>query len=140
MSDIKTKKESNVLTAGELLGGGFELTKVQLESVQKDGGPGVVYLKPPLARDVIEFSKLPPEEHTAAMPKLIGKALVNEDGERLMSDEEAAKIADTSLAVFGELSKALTEMMKGLNKGEEDTAAAVGEASGEAPTSASPTG
>lgn len=161
MSEQETKQvdtesdEGRLLTADDIiLGGEGNLPqRLELESVIKDGRPGVVWLQQPPAKDVIAFGLAPKAERVAAMAPLLGKSVVNRDGTRMFSDEKARQLQDINISVFTELSVAVTEMMNEINAaagGEEEIEGEegevkegaedeLGEASGEATGSASPT-
>lgn len=160
MSEQETKKvdtgtdEGRLLNADDIiLGGEGNLPqRMELKSVVKDGRPGVVWLLQPPAKDVIMFSQAPPEGRVAAMVQLLAKSVVNRDGTRMFTDEKARQLSDINTSVFTELSTAVTEMMNEINAaagGEEQEAEGkegkvkeedeLGEASGEATGSASPT-
>lgn len=131
--------EGRMLTATDILLGGEEgYKRIELQSVQKDGKPGVVYIKPLPARDVIRFADVPKEEQLEAMAPLIGKAVCDEEGSPVFTDVEARKLVDCSIAVFTELSTAVTGMMSGMTKETENVAEELGEDSSETPSSGSP--
>lgn len=135
-----TMDEAQLLTASEILLGGEEgLKRIELESVKKNGKPGVVWLKPLPAREILAFSNVPKEEQLEAMIPMIASAIVNKDGSAKFTKEETEQMAFISINVFTELSLAVTGMVKGLSKGDENALDEAGKDSGGTTSSGSPT-
>lgn len=132
--------EAQKLTAQEILLGGEEgFKRIELQSVLKNGKPGVVWIRPLPAREVLAFVGVPKEKQLEAMAPLIGKAVVHEDGSPMFTTEELKQLVDISISVFTELSTVVTAQMKGLTEGTKDVEDEMGEASGGTTSSDSPT-
>lgn len=105
---------SNVLSAEDLFSGGG-LVRLEIPEIPRNGQPGVVFIKPPSAADVLKFvhdrsadggTDLD-NDHMAA---LVAKCIVDESGASLFSEEQATHIQDVRMDVFTRLSEAITKL------------------------------
>lgn len=131
----KTIDSGRLLSAKDILRGGDEPFKtIEVKTLRKGGQPGIIILRPLPARDVIAFTQLPDDEKFAGMIPLLAKAIVDENGEGLFSENEVKELSELRVDAFTEISTAITEMMGGVTA-EKDA----GEGSSGAPGSASHT-
>lgn len=108
-------KKFAALTAEDLFGrGGY--TMLEIPELPKGGRPGVVWLRPLSAGDVMDFTarvggdEKPESEKTQAMLEMIASAVVNEDGSAIFTEEQVGRLREMSMSVFSRLATAVNEL------------------------------
>lgn len=124
-----------LLSAEDILSGGDEpLQRIELP-IKKGGKPGVIYLRPLTAGEVLDFQASDEDQRQEALLELMPSACVNEEGQPIFAGTPKDKLRNMPIVVFTAISQAVTEMA-GLTKPAES---AEGNASGATPATASPT-
>lgn len=124
--------DDQLLTAEDILSGGDDyLSPLEIPELSKNGKPGVVYLKPLSAGDVLDFAEGDKGTRTSRIIPLIAKAIVRQDGSPMFNDGEVARLRDIRMDVFTRLSKAVMATFNSVM--DDDEGKALGEATGDLP-------
>lgn len=103
-----SKDESRFLTADDILGGGEEsITPFEVPEIRKGGKPGVLFMRPVSAGQVIMFLGMKGKgevEQNKAIINLMVDCIVRPDGEPMFTQESAEKLAAVSWPAFSRIS------------------------------------
>lgn len=103
---------SQLLTADEIFAGGDDLlSPLEIPELKKGGKPGIVYLKQLSTGDVLDFAESGEQDQKSRMLTLIAKAVVNQDGSPMFSEDQVTRLRDIRVDVFTRLSRAITDSM-----------------------------
>lgn len=131
--------KARALSADDILSGGENAcTPLEVPELTKNGEPGVVWIKSLSAGAVMDFAARadkdkPEAERNQAMLEMIAKAIVNEDGSPMFTEEQAARLREMSMAVFNRFVTAVNGLT-GIGKKDE-----AGKGSSETASTVSPT-
>jgi hypothetical protein len=124
------------LTAEDLLSFNESSRKMlEIPELPKDGRPGVVWLQPLTAGQVMDFAarqadNMTEAEKSQAMLEMIARAVVDQNGQQLFSEEQVGRLRDMSMAVFSRLTAAVNELTgvgKRVEAGKDSSATASGD-------------
>jgi hypothetical protein len=107
----KTGGKAKALSAAELLRGG------EVEVIEIKNPPGVIYLRQPSAKMVMDFAALEKSQQTGKLFELMEQIVTDEAGDLLFSGENAGKLNDAPMGVFAAVAVRFNEMAAGLTKG-----------------------
>jgi hypothetical protein len=107
-----SKKQDNLLSVEDIFRGGDDsLERLEIDELQKGGRPGVVYLRPLPAGEVLDFAdKSEGEGKNQALLEMIAKAVVHPDGSPMFGEEDTKRLREISIGAFNRLAKAVTKM------------------------------
>lgn len=106
--------QTNFLTAEEILAGGEERYKVvTLKTIKKGGEPALVRVRPLSARAVVTLGNKMKSlaqgevtnERVEDMAGMIHECIVDENGERLFTKDNAKRLSETRFDAFMELAQ-----------------------------------
>lgn len=112
-----TETKATVLTLNDLTGRGVSVAPRAFEVPElrgPDGSPGVVYLRMLSAADLADFTDSPDDAagQREATYKLMAKALVTPDGERIVPAGEEASLAAMPAGAFVRISNEITRPVR----------------------------
>ena len=109
------KNGGGVLSAADILRGGDQPYKRIELPIQKNGKPGIIYLRHLTAGEVLDFQAGDEDQRQEALLELMPAACVDESGKRIFEGFTKEQLRSMPIAVFSAISGAVTEMA-GLTK------------------------
>ncbi len=103
--------DSQLLSREDIFkGGDIPFTPVEIPELDKDGRPGVVYLKQPAAGDVLDFAGLEDgDERNDGILDMVRKVTVDSNGKQIFNaNDEMEKLP---LGVFTRISNAVLKLV-----------------------------
>lgn len=115
--DLASPAVTNLLTADDFLSSSSSLKRVEIPEISKDGKPGVVFLKPLTAGDILDHMKLTPERQSENNTHLIIRSVVDENGNPLFNSESAQSLRSVRASVYSRLVNEISKELKEVESG-----------------------